>query len=95
MASSAIPDALWGEALEALPFLAIYTEPELARLRERVVLFLHAKSSVAARDFEVTPLMRVMIAIQACVLILNLDPRYYDGWENIIVYPDEFITNLE
>jgi MtfA peptidase len=95
LASSAIPDALWSEALEALPFLAIYTEPEVARLRERVVLFLHAKSIVAAQGFEITPLMRVMIAIQACVLILNLDPRYYDGWENIIVYPDEFITNLE
>ena len=39
--------------------------------------------------------MRVAIAMQACVLTLNLDPRYYDGWENVIVYPDEFITNLE
>jgi Mlc titration factor MtfA (ptsG expression regulator) len=95
LASSAIPDALWSEALEALPFIAIYTEPELARLRQRVVLFLHAKSIVAAQGFEVTPLMRVLIAIQACVLILNLDPRYYDGWVNIIVYPDEFVTNLE
>ena len=95
LAASAIPDALWREALAALPFLAIYTEPELARLRERVVLFLHAKSIVGAHGFEVTPLMRVTIAIQACVLILNLDASYYDGWENIIVYPDEFVTRLE
>ena len=95
LASSAIPEALWREALEALPFLAIYTESELARLRERVVLFLYAKSIVAAQRFEVTPLMRAMIAIQACVLTLNLDARYYDGWENVIVYPDEFVTNLE
>jgi Mlc titration factor MtfA (ptsG expression regulator) len=95
LASSAIPDELWREALEALPFLAIYTESELARLRERVVLFLNDKSIVAASGFEVTPLMRAMIAIQACVLVLNLDHRFYDGWENIIVYPDEFVTNLE
>ena len=59
LATSAIPDALWRDALEALPFLAIYTEAELARLRERVVLFLSEKSIVAARGFEVTPLMRV------------------------------------
>jgi hypothetical protein len=39
--------------------------------------------------------MRVIIAIQACVLILNLDPAYYDGWENIVVYPDEFITDFQ
>ena len=29
------------------------------------------------------------------MLILNLDPRYFDGWENVIVYPDEFVTDLE
>ena len=95
LASSAIPDALWREAVEALPFLGIYTPAELERLRERVVLFLHAKSIVGAHGFEVTPLMRVTIAIQACVLILNLGPHYYSGWENIIVYPDEFVTNQE
>jgi hypothetical protein len=95
LARSAIPQPLWRAALEGLPFLAIYTEAELARLRQHVVLFLSAKSIVAASGFEVTPLMRVMIAIQACVLTLNLGPHYYDGWENVIVYPDEFITGLE
>jgi len=95
LASAAIPETLWREALEDLPFLAVYTEAELARLRERVVLFLSEKSIVGARGFAVTPLMRVMIAIQACVLTLNLDAGIYDGWENIVVYPDEFVTDLE
>src|SRR6266700_1036993 len=95
LASSAIPELLWREALEALPLLAIYTDTELARVRQRGVLFLSEKSVVAAKGFEVTPLMRVMIAVQACVLTLNLDPRFYDGWENVIVYPDEFVTGLE
>ena len=31
--SAAIPDVLWREALESLPFVAIYTDEELARLR--------------------------------------------------------------
>jgi MtfA peptidase len=95
LANSAIPDALWRESLESLPFLAIYTDSELARLRDRVVLFLAAKSIVPANGYAVTPLMRVVIAIQACVLVLNLDPRYYDGWESVIVYPDEFISGFE
>lgn len=95
LASSAIPEELWREALEALPFLAVYTETELERLRERVVLFLNDKSIVGADGLEVTPLMRALIAIQACVLVLNLDQRLYDGWQNVIVYPDEFVTNLE
>jgi Mlc titration factor MtfA (ptsG expression regulator) len=95
LATSAIPETLWREALEQLPFLAIYTEAELARLRRRVVRFLSEKSIVPARGFAVTPLMRAMIALQACALTLNLDPRYYAGWENVIVYPDEFVTGLE
>jgi Mlc titration factor MtfA (ptsG expression regulator) len=93
--NAAIPDALWREALESLPFAAIYTDEELARLRAKVVLFLSAKSIVGARGHVVTPLQRVIIAIQACVLVLNLDLAYYDGWENVIVYPDEFVPGWE
>ncbi len=88
---AAIPDTLWREALEELPFMAIYTDAELERLRAKVVLFLNAKGIVGARKHEVTPLQRVIIAIQACVPVLNLDMAYYDGWENVIVYPDEFV----
>src|ERR1700694_4046010 len=95
LASSAIPEPLWREALETLSFVAIYNDAELARLRELAVMFLSEKSIVGGGGFEVTPVMRVAIAIQACVLILNLDPRYFDGWENVIVYPDEFVTDLE
>jgi len=95
LAQAAIPEPMWREALESLPFLAVYTDAELKRLRELVVVFLAEKSIVGARGFEVTPLMRVLIALQACVLILNLDPRYYDGWESVIVYPDEFLAELE
>jgi Mlc titration factor MtfA (ptsG expression regulator) len=93
--SAAIPEALWREALESLPFLAIYTEDEIGRLRQKVVLFLSAKSIVGAQGQEVTPLMRVIIAIQACVPVLNLDMAYYDGWENVIVYPDEFVPGWQ
>ncbi len=95
LASAAIPEPLWREALESLSFVAIYTDAELERLRELAVMFLTEKSIVGGGTFEVTPVMRVAIAIQACVLILNLDPRYFDGWENVIVYPDEFVNDLE
>jgi Mlc titration factor MtfA (ptsG expression regulator) len=91
----ALPDALWRQASDALPFLCIYNEDELARLRDLVVLFLDAKSIVGAQGHEVTALQRTMIAIQACVLVLNLDFALYDGFENIVVYPGEFIPRGE
>ena len=70
--NAAIPEPLWCEALEALPFLAIYTEAEIERLRQLTVLFLDAKGVVGARGHEVTPLQRVGIALQACAMVLYL-----------------------
>jgi len=93
--SAALPDALWRDACDALPFLAIYTPEERARLRDLVVLFLHAKSIVGAQGHEVTALQRTIIAIQACVLVLNLDLALYDGFENVVVYPGEFVPGFE
>jgi Mlc titration factor MtfA (ptsG expression regulator) len=92
---AALPDALWREACATLPFLARYDADELARLRTLVVLFLDAKAIVGARGHQVTPVQRVIIAIEACVLILNLDLAWYDDFENIIVYPDEFTPGWE
>jgi MtfA peptidase len=91
----ALPDALWREACDALPFLRIYGEPDRARLRDLVVLFLEAKSIVGAQGHEVSALQRTIIAIQACVLVLNLDLALYDGFETIVVYPDEFLRGGE
>ena len=93
--SAAIPDPLWDEALASLPFLDRYTDEEVARLRDLVVLFLDAKGVIGARGHEVTPSQRVLIAIQACVLVLELDLAFYDGFENVIVYPGEFVPAWE
>ena len=59
------------------------------------MLFLHAKAIVGARGHEVTPLQRVIIALEACVLVLELDLAFYDGFENVIVYPGEFVPDWE
>jgi Mlc titration factor MtfA (ptsG expression regulator) len=92
---AALPDELWREAIAALPFLAIYDAGELARLREKVVLFLSSKSVVGAGGHVVTPLQRTIIALQACVLVLNLDLALYDDFENVVVYPGEFVPGRE
>jgi Mlc titration factor MtfA (ptsG expression regulator) len=93
--TSAIPDDLWREAIDAQPFLAIYSKDEIARLRQKVVLFLSAKGIFGAQGHEVTPFQRTVIAAQACVLVLNLDLELYDDFENVIVYPGEFVPRHE
>jgi Mlc titration factor MtfA (ptsG expression regulator) len=95
LANAAIPDDLWRDAVAALPLLRIYSEDELDRLRQLVVLFLDAKGIVGARGHDVTPLQRVVIAVQACVLVLSLDLSWYEGFENVVVYPGEFVPDWE
>jgi len=95
LAALSIPDPLWQEAVDALPLLRVYDDAELAKLRELTVLFLDRKGIVGARGHEVTPLQRVLIAVQACVLVLYRDVRWFDGFENIVVYPGEFVPRWE
>lgn len=92
---SALDAALWRQTLERLPFLDGLTADERARLRDTVILFLHRKSVRGAAGLRLDDAMRVFIAAQACILILNLDVDYYRGWVEIIVYPDEFVPTIE
>jgi Mlc titration factor MtfA (ptsG expression regulator) len=87
--------ALWRQTLDRLPFLHGLTDDERARLRDTVVLFLHDKAIRGAAGLELDDGMRLMIAAQACILIMNLDVDYYRGWVEVIVYPDEFVPTIE
>ncbi len=101
LASHALPDEEWCAALHELPFLDHYDGAALARLRELTTLFLVEKSIVSGATsgehvLEVTSHMRILIAVQACLLILGRGETVmaaitdYDGWENVVVYPGEF-----
>jgi Mlc titration factor MtfA (ptsG expression regulator) len=93
--SAALDAALWQETLHRLPFLRGLKDDERARLRDTVVLFLHHKSIRGAAGLQLDTGMQLMIAAQACILILNLDIDYYRGWIEVIVYPNEFVPTIE
>lgn len=93
--NQSVPDDTWQNTVAHLRFLRALDGAELERLRECVILFLHAKQISGAHGLIITDEMRVLIAAQACILILNLDLDYYDGWVEIIVYPGEFIRDYE
>ena len=86
---------MWNDALGRHRLLAGFTEEELARLRERVILFLHDKHITGAGGLELDDAMRLSIAVHACVPLLNLPPEWYDGWVEIIVYPAQFMPEVE
>lgn len=90
----AVPEVIWRKLMH-LPCLKSLSLEDVRRLHELVLLFLHTKVINGAHDLEITDEMRVTIAIQACILILNLDLEYYDNWIEIIVYPDKFILDYD
>ena len=71
------------------------TQQEQHCLRKLTSLFLHEKAFSGAGGLQVDKSMQVIIAAQACLLILNLDLDYFDGWSEIIVYPDTFVVTRE
>ena len=90
-----IDDATWRRVTRRLGFVARLNERERVRLKELAVLFMYGKQISAAGDLELTLEMKLGIAVQACILVLELGIEYYDGWVEIIVYPDEFMPRHE
>ena len=82
-------------AVARYPFTASLSADDGERLRELVTLFLHEKGVHGAAGMVVRDEVRLAIAVQACILILNLGLDYYRGWVEVIVYPDEFVASHE
>lgn len=90
LAKHAIDDALWRHATRGLAFL-----PDSPKLRELALLFLAEKEFAGAHGLAVSDAMRVSIAAQACLPILELGLDWYAGWTGIVVYPGDFRVRRE
>jgi len=92
---SRIPYALWHESIASAPVLSCLDHRDQHRLRKLASLFLREKTITGAGGLVVDSAMRVYIAAQACLLILNLDLDDFRGWSEVIVYPDTFVVGRE
>ena len=92
---SRIPYPLWHDSIASAPVLSSLDRREQRRLRRLASLFLHEKTITGAGGLSVDSSMRVYIAAQACLLILNLDLEYFRGWSEVIVYPHTFVVSRE
>jgi Mlc titration factor MtfA (ptsG expression regulator) len=88
-----IPHHIWQSVTRRVLVLRGLDAVQMAHLREMTAWFLDQKSITGAQGLEVTPLMRVAVAAQACLLILNLGVEYFDGWVEVILYPGAFHVN--
>ena len=90
-----LDDALWQQVAGRFGFVLGLNDNEKQRLRDLCNLLLHEKQFSATEDFKLDDEMKLGIAIQACILVLNLDLDYYRNWVEIIVYPGEFVPRHE
>ncbi len=87
---TALDPVLWRRVTGGLPFLQGLRPAELQRLQDESLLFLDEKQMHGARGFVLTDAVRLSIAAQACLPILNLGLDAYSGWVGIVIYPGEF-----
>jgi MtfA peptidase len=90
-----IDEALWRQATEQYFFMRRLSKEENRRLRLIASDFLSRKTFTGAAEFEITALMQVQVAAQACILILELGVSQFDGWSEIIIYPGKFAPKRE
>ena len=62
------------------------------QLREHIQVFVAEKDFIGCRGQEITDEVRVTIAAQACLLILNRKTDYFPRLRQILVYPGAFLV---
>jgi Mlc titration factor MtfA (ptsG expression regulator) len=90
-----IPHYVWRSVTRKLSVLQGLDAIQMAHLRELTTWFLHSKSINGVQGLDVSLPMRVTVAAQACLLILNLDIDYFDNWIEVILYPGAFRVKHE
>lgn len=67
--------------------------PLRMQLRQLIKQFLHQKHFSGSNGLEITDEIRVTIAAEACMLLLNRNTNVYPALRYIIVYPTTFIVD--
>lgn len=88
-----INDSDWLRLVDALPFLARLSPAMIARVRPLADEFNRRKTFTGIDGLEVTALMRHAISVQACLPINRLALAWYDDFQEIVIYPGQFVVD--
>jgi len=76
-----------------MPAYSLLPDGIKAQLHGRINQFLAGKSFVGCNGLEISDEIRLVIAANACLLVLNRSGEIFPGFTTILVYPDTFIVN--
>ena len=86
--------AAWREILDRrVPYIRRLPVNLQRQLEEHIQVFIAEKQFVGCGDLKISDEVRVTIAAQACLLILNRRTDYYPNLRQILVYPGAFVID--
>ena len=75
-----------------MPYYLLLSEGEQSELRKLIRIFLAEKKFEGCGGQMITDEIRVTIAAQACILLLNREHDYYAGLHSVLVYPSAYLA---
>ena len=86
------PDEWLAIISKRLPFINKMAGTEQKQLLDAIKLFLEKKNFYGCAGLEISDEIRLTIAAEACLLLLNRKTDVYPGLQHILVYPHAFKT---
>lgn len=86
--------AEWRRILQRrVPYVRAMPADLQLQLKQHMMVFLAEKAFLGCDGLEITDEIRVTVAAQACLLLLNRPGTYYPGLRQILVYPGSFVVH--
>jgi Mlc titration factor MtfA (ptsG expression regulator) len=90
-----LPDE-WRATIDRnVPYCTCLPADQRAQLDGFVQVLVAEKSFEGAGGLEMTDEIRVTIAVQACILLLGREPRFYPRLQAIVVYPHVYVSDMQ
>ncbi len=84
----------WRDILkQRVPYVRRLPADLQLQLKRHMQVFIAEKQFVGCAGLQITDEVRVTIAAQACLLLLNRRADYFPELRHILVYPDSFVVN--
>lgn len=88
--------AAWRDILKRrVPYVRALPADLQLQLKQHIQVFLAEKAFIGCDGLTISDEMRVTIAAQACLLLLNRPRGYYPNLRQILVYPSSFVVQRE
>lgn len=83
----------WGKILtQHFPQYHKLPVPLREELKNKVKVFIHEKKFHGCQELQVTEKMKVLIAAQACMLLLKRKTNFYPKLTTVIIYPSAYVS---